>query len=440
MSAPAPYNRRLVIGLSVAQLISWGSIFYLFALLMAPVERDLGLSRAQSSVAFSLALLAEGLLAYPVGRLIDRGHERWLMAGGSLLLGACLLLLSTVTSLAGFYAVWLALGVGMSATLYTPVFSVVTRRFPGDFRRAIITLTFLGGLASTVFIPLIAWLISHLGWRHALWPLAALHFGACAPLHFFLLENPPRPAAIIANVGGFPARRGPLLGHLMSAPFWLLGTFVVLMMAVTAALPTHMVNLFRENGMTEAWAIAVPASIGVIQVLGRLLLFYFEHHVNVHTANRLIPVLVPLGLTALLLANSPGTGGSGLTLVFLGLFVLLWGMGNGMLTIVKGTAMAQYVSQDHVASLNGALGLPLALARATAPIGLGLLWSQQTGYTTGIWVLLLMSVAATLSLMLAQRIALSRNHRLEPAAGATDWGPAVAATPPRSRPGGPPDP
>lgn len=407
MSTPASYNHRFVMWLSVAQLISWGSIFYLFALIMAPVEQALGLSRAQSSVAFSLALLAEGLLAYPVGRLIDRGHERSVMTGGSLLLGVCLLLQSTVTSIMGFYAVWVGLGVGMSATLYTPVFSVVTRRFPMDFRRAIITLTFLGGLASTVFIPLIAWMISHMGWRHALWPLAALHLCVCAPLHFGLLKGAPRPAKIHSGDAAHPTRSGALSRHLLSAPFWLLGVFVVLMMAVTAALPTHMVTLLRESGMTEAWAIAIPASIGVIQVIGRLLLYFFEHHFNVHTANRLIPMLVPLGLTALLLANASGMDSSGLSLVSLCLFVLLWGMGNGMLTIVKGTAMAQYVSRDHVASLNGALGLPLALARAAAPIGLGLMWSQQTGYRYGIWALLGLSVVATLALTRAQRLALS---------------------------------
>lgn len=101
--------------------------FYVFALLLEPVERELGLSRAQSSLAFSLALLAEGLLAYPVGRWIDRGHERAVMTGGSLLVALCLLLHSQVDSMAGFYAVWLGLGAGMAATLYPPA---VRRRPP----------------------------------------------------------------------------------------------------------------------------------------------------------------------------------------------------------------------------------------------------------------------------------------------------------------------
>ena len=167
MNATTTYQPRLVFCLSIAQLITWGSVFYGFALLMEPVEQALGLSRAESSLAFSLALLAEGLLAYPIGRLIDRGHERAVMTCGSVLVFACLVLHSFISSAWEFYAVWLGLGAALAATLYTPAFAIVTRRFPGDFRRAIITLTFLGGLASTVFIPLTSWLIANFGWRHA---------------------------------------------------------------------------------------------------------------------------------------------------------------------------------------------------------------------------------------------------------------------------------
>src|SRR4051812_38731811 len=157
MTREAGYDRRLVLWLSLAQLITWGSVFYTFALLLAPVERELGLTRAQSSLAFSLALLGEGLCAYPVGRWIDRGHERAVMAGGSVLVATGLALHAFIHSASAFYAVWLLLGAGLAATLYSPVFAVVTRRYPEDFRRAIITITFLGGLASSVFIPASAW-------------------------------------------------------------------------------------------------------------------------------------------------------------------------------------------------------------------------------------------------------------------------------------------
>jgi MFS family permease len=388
------YDRRQVGWLSLAQLITWGSVFYTFALLLEPVERELGLTRAQSSLAFSLALLAEGLLAYPIGRWIDQGHERAVMTCGSLLAAACLAWHSTIHSVAGFYLVWTGLGVALAATLYNPVFAVVTRRYPLDFRRAIITLTFLGGLASTVFIPLSAWLIQSLGWRHALWVLAGLHLAVCVPIHAVQLRGAPPAAAAVRGV-----ERASTSIYLRSAPFLLIGVFVVGMMGVTAALPPHMISLLRGNGLAEAWVIAIPASIGAIQVLGRRLLFFFEHHFDLHLANRLIPVLIPLGLAALL----AGAGHPWAAL----LFVLLYGLGNGMLTIVKGTAIAQYVNREHVASLNGALGVPTAVARALSPVLLGLLWSPEAGYTWGLWLLLVMSVVAALALLLAQRKALA---------------------------------
>lgn len=386
---------RFVLHLSLAQLISWGSVFYLFALLLAPVERDLGLSRAESSLAFSLGLLAEGLLAYPVGRWIERGHERWVMTGGSVLQGVCLLLHSGVRDAAGLYAVWLGLGAGMAATLYPPAFAVLTRRFPGNFRRAIITMTFLGGLASTVFMPLSAWLIDNLGWRQALWPLAALHLLVCAPLHGRALRHAPAGAS-----GAAAPAADPLAWrvHLRGAPFWLVGAFIVLLMAVTAALPPHLVSLLRERQLPEAWVVAVPAAIGLLQVLGRVVLYAFEQGMDRHRLNRLTPGLIPLAVLALLAAPWLGAG----QLAMVGLFVLLYGVGNGLLTIVKGTAVAEYVSQTHMAALNGVLGLPQALARAAAPLLLGLLWSPAAGYAAGLWVLLALSVAGVAALAVAQ--------------------------------------
>ena len=458
--------------LSWPQLITWGSVFYTFSLLMTPLEAELGMSRAESSLAFSLALLAEGVMAYAVGRWIDAGHERRVMTLGSIWVGLGLLGHSSVTSVMGFYAAWIWLGLGLAATLYTPAFAVVTRRFPQDFRRAIITLTFLGGLASTVFIPLFAWWMELWGWRQALVAVAALQLLVCAPLHAWLLRGAhgqhagltalnastatggmystnsmsstnatyateatgatertvakgkavasnaisapdsapgpsPGPARIAASSepsssprsvpAPLPARESVGV-HLRQRPFWLLAVFMVLMMAVTSALPAHMIALLQESGLSPVWVIAIPATIGVIQVVGRGVLFVFERYWNVHTANRWIPGFIPLGLLALLVGGFHPTGAL--------VFVLLYGLGNGMLTIVKGTALAQYVSRDHVGQLNGLLGMPIALARAAAPLCVGLLWSPTAGYQMALLGLLVASLLATAALWAAQHQAL----------------------------------
>jgi MFS family permease len=393
MSSPHLSRRdaRFVWVLSALQLITWGSVFYGFALFMAPLEQALGMSRAESSLGFSLMLLAEGVLAFPVGRWIDRGHERAVMTGGSLLVGLAFLAHSQISSVPQFYAVWTLLGVGLAGTLYPPAFAVLTRRFPQHFRRAIILLSFLGGLASTVFIPLVAWLIDRWGWRDALLILGVMHLLVCVPVHGLLLRNAPQQAVLAHPLDDTPT----LMALVRQPTFWQLAVFVVLLMGVTSALPAHMVSLLREAGMTESWAIAVPASIGVLQVMGRLGLYLTEHRVNVHAANRWVTLLIPLGFLTLLIGA--GHGGWGV------LFVVVYGVGNGMLTIVKGTVMAQCVSREHMGSLNGLLGLPMALARAAAPWLMGLLWTAEAGYTLGLWLMFAASLVGVAALWSAQK-------------------------------------
>jgi MFS family permease len=217
----------------------------------------------------------------------------------------------------------------------------------------------------------------------------------CAPLHFILLRDAPAPIPLTHGESK-PASR-----HLLSAPFLLIGVFTVGMLAVTAALPPHMITILRGSGLPERWVIAIPAAVGAVQVFGRMLLFFFEHRFDVHAANRYIPLLIPIGLAALIL----GLAGHPWAAV---VFVALFGMGNGMMTIVKGTAIAQYVSRENIASLNGALGPPSAVARAITPWLLGALWTAESGYARGLWLLLAISVTASLALMLAQRVSLAR--------------------------------
>ena len=76
--------------LSVAQLISWGTLFYMFSLLLEHFEQDLVMSRVDAALAFSLALLTEGVMSFVVGRLIDAGRARIVMCAGSLLAVASL--------------------------------------------------------------------------------------------------------------------------------------------------------------------------------------------------------------------------------------------------------------------------------------------------------------------------------------------------------------
>jgi MFS family permease len=393
-SATAP-PRGFVLWLSLAQLISWGTLFYTFSLLLEHFERDLSLSRVDAALAFSLALLFEGVLAFAVGRLIDGGKARAVMCAGSMLAAIAFIAMSFVQSQWQLYAVWILAGVAMSGTLYQPAFSVLIRRYPSEFRRAIITLTFLGGLASTVFIPLMAWLISAFTWRGAVIVLALTHLLICLPIHAYWLRGE---AKGIDHHADEPPKK--LVEFTRHFPFWGLAVFFILFSGITTSIGAHLVPILRERNLPETWVIVIPASIGALQVAGRLLLFFAEKHIDVHRANRWIPVLLPAALFVLAL----GLASPWIAI----LYALLYGMANGMITIVKATAMAQYVSRERAASLNGMLGFPTAIARALAPSALAALWTVTGNYILGLSLLCAAGSVAVIAFWLAQRRALHK--------------------------------
>src|SRR5262252_2733453 len=102
----APGFRGTVAALAVGQIVCWAALFYAFTQLVLPMTRELGWSRPQMMGAFTLGLALWGAATYAMGAAIDRGHDRLVLTGGSLL-GACgFALWSQAHSLAVLYAAW----------------------------------------------------------------------------------------------------------------------------------------------------------------------------------------------------------------------------------------------------------------------------------------------------------------------------------------------
>jgi len=269
----------LVWTLSVAQLISWGSLYYAFAVYALPMEREFGWSKAEVNGALSLGLLVSGLAALPVGAWIDRKGGRAVMVLGSLVGGLLLLIWSQTTDLMVFYAVWAAMGLALASVLYEPAFAVLTANLGPNYRRAITVVTLLGGLASTVFIPLTQWLVEILGWRNSLIVLAAFNLIVCAGIHAVFLKGtrPGLAPKAMANSDIDVATeasngRSPLRRALMTPCFWGLLIGFSGHALVASALIFHFIPMQVERGMAIGTIVALMALIGPMQVLGRLIL------------------------------------------------------------------------------------------------------------------------------------------------------------------------
>jgi MFS family permease len=392
-SRHAPWGGVIALGLT--QITSWGSLYYLFALLMQPLQRELQIDKTWIVGAFSVALLLSGLQAPKVGAWIDRHGGRAPMVAGSLLAVAGLLLLSQVGSAWQLYAVWALLGVAMAMTLYEPAFAVITRAFPRDYRKAITVLTLFGGLASTVFWPLTQALIDGLGWRHAVQVLAAINLLVCVPLHLWLLPGaqpaPQRPVG--ASAGGASAAsavRSHSLAEVLRDPrFHLLAAAFTANVLVFSALAVHLIAMLQTKGMSAAEAAALGAMIGPMQVLGRLLEISIGRRFSAQAVGVVAMSLLPLSLLLLALFDLPAAG-------FL-LFALLYGTGNGVMTIVRGALPADLWGAANYGAVNGALAAPALIAKAAGPLVAALVFSATGSYG---WVLAILIATGTLAVAL----------------------------------------
>jgi predicted MFS family arabinose efflux permease len=378
----------LVAALAFAQLVSWGSIYYSFSLFVVPMESELGWSREWLNGALSAGLLAAGVMAYPVGALIDRGHGRAVMSAGSLLGALMLAGWSRVDSPALFYLLWLGLGVALAGTLYEPVFAVLTRRFPDSYRTRITALTLIGGFASTVFVPLTQLFIASFGWRDALLLLALTNLALALPAHAFLLgedrtgRNAPARAAATRALD-----RAALHRALRHPVFWALALCFTAYYANFAALTFHIIPLLTERHLAMSTIVAAIAVIGPAQVLGRIALMAFGRRFSAAVAGRIAFIAFPVSV--LLLIALPGRAG-------LFAFAAIYGAANGVITIVRGLAVPELLGREAYGAINGALTLPANVARAAAPFGAALLWTMAGGYGAVLWAVLADAVIAAL--------------------------------------------
>lgn len=397
--------------LSLGQLLGWGALYYAFGLLIEPLTDALSMSRPAAAGAFGLALLVSGLAAWPVGMLIDRGHARAVMSAGSLLAATGLLLHAWIDSPWQLYAVWLLLGVSMAMCLYEPAFAMLIRAYPGDYRHRIAVLTVLGGLAGTVFWPLVAWLLSVLDWRDTLCVLAAIQLFATLPIHLFAIP-PDAPASHRAAAHAAPgsALRRAADAPLRSPVFLLLVGFFATNLLVMAGLHAHLPGMLQAQGLPLSVTLLVAACMGPAQVAGRLLLIAGERaRALTRHADRSawLPPLAMAALAGVGLATESLGPAAGAALGFAG--ALLYGAGNGMLTIVKGTAVADLVGPAQVATLNGIAAAPSAVARAIGPVAVAWIWEH--GDRPALAWLALMACSVTSALLFA------RARRLAAAAG-----------------------
>jgi MFS family permease len=358
----------MLVGLSIAETLSWGILYYSFSVFIRPIEIEMGWSRTQVTGGFSLALLIAGLAALPVGHWVDARGARGLMTAGSALGALLLLALSTVGSIPAFHAVWAGLGAVMAMVLYEPAFAVVATWFVRHRDRALTILTVFGGLASTLVVPLATGLLEIQGWRGAVVTLAVILACTTIPLHGLLLRKHPasvdqhpdgESAAIDSATLPRPAQSAGLGPVLADVRFWGLTGAFALASLVTVATSVHVIPYLTGEGLSAGTAGAVLGFVGLMQVPGRLVFGALRRHLGWRWTTA--AVFLTQAVAVAVLAVSGGNAS-------LAAFACLFGVGNGISTLLRASTVAELYGPDRYGRVSGVLALFSALGRAAGPV------------------------------------------------------------------------
>jgi MFS family permease len=382
MSNPrAPW--QIIAILAVTQVVAWGSLYYAIAILAPEIGREMGWRAEIVFGAFSWCLLVAGAASTPAGILIDRHGGRSVMAAGSLLCGAGFLLLGSAHTIAVYFLAWTVLGLAMSAILYEGAFATINREFTGNARKGISMLTLFGGFASTVFWPLTLKLNGVLGWRDTYLLYGALQLLLCAPLHA-LLSARARSAPVVAAQGA--QRNFTLREALRDATFWKLAVAFSANSFIFSALSVHLIPLFKQFGHPIELAVMMAALIGPMQVAGRIGEMTLGRHSSPTSIGKATFSALPAGLLALLLFGQHQSA--------LGAFCILYGLSNGILTIVRGTIPQVLFGREHYGAISGALSASSLISKAAGPLAIAALVQHTPSPTPLLAVLLAFSLVS----------------------------------------------
>ncbi|MFP8780497.1 MFS transporter [Hydrogenophaga sp. RWCD_12] len=369
-----PGQRGVVAALGTTQTLAWASSYYLPALLAAPLAAELGIPVTHVFGAFTLALVISALVGPRAGRALDEHGGRTVLRVTNLLFAVGLAALGLAQTEWQVWAAWCVIGVAMGSGLYDAAFATLVRLYPVSARNAITGITLIAGFASTVGWPLTQWGLGAFGWRGTCLGWAALHIVLGLPLHSLLpkgrVEEPPPPQAVTAAdatsttpPSASPAAAGNGVAVVLAAVFaiaWFTST----------AMAAHLPLLLQAQGLSAQAALGVAMLVGPAQVAGRLLEFGFLRRAHPLLSSRFATAGHPIGV--LLLALGGPLGGW--------LFAVMHGMGNGILTIAKGTLPLVVFGAAGYGERQGWLMAPARVSQAFAPVLFGLAMAHWGGH------------------------------------------------------------
>ena len=252
--------------------------------LMVPLQKEFGWDAAQISSALAIRFMLFGMLAPFAAALLNHFGLRRMVTGALIVIAGALLLSLGMTHIWQLVALWgLLLGMATGMTALVLGATVATRWFSQQRGLAIGILSASSASGQLLFLPMLAGITDHYGWRIALAVVAVALLVTAALVVMFLVDRPSdlgipaygdskveQPAVEKPSI--LLALREPLsvlAGAAKIPAFWILfGTFFICGASTTGLIQSHFVAMCGDFGILPLGAATVLAAIGAFDFLG----------------------------------------------------------------------------------------------------------------------------------------------------------------------------
>jgi MFS family permease len=253
---------------------------------IVPLQKEFGWTTAEISSALSIRFILFGLMAPFAAALMNRYGLRNVTLSALLVVVSGLLASLAMTKVWHLMLLWgVVIGIGTGMTALVLGATIATRWFVARRGLVIGILTASVATGQLLFLPLLAAITDHVGWRIAL-ALVCVMLGVAAFAVLMVMRD--RPADVGQRPFGDdgaqplpapPANTAPIvaaaLGTLRDASkshvFWILfGTFFICGASTNGLVQVHLIPMCLDFGIPQVQAASLLAAMGIFDFFGTI--------------------------------------------------------------------------------------------------------------------------------------------------------------------------
>ena len=383
------FGWRMVAVGSVLRILGGGLYFYGFSVFFLPLSQDLSLSRASTSLVFSLAR-AQGAFEGPIaGYFMDRYGPRPLMIMALIMTGVGHMLLSNVHSYLALVVIYMGVvSLSFHAGFMDAPMLIANTWFIRKRTMAMALISGSIGIGGFIFTPLLSSAVHTFGWRQAAFGCGITFILIGMPLALMVRRSPEsmglepdgdpsssRDDKSYSHQENLDAADFTVAQAIRTQAFWFITSATAIRVTVISAINVHYVALMVWKGMTPQRAAFFLAAQAFMSLPSHLLFGWLGDRMSKPRLMSTCMLLASASMVVLANVHSDWA-----VLVFTAMFSVVESTFP-----VNWSAVGEYFGRKNFAKIRGSMGFVSTWGSVIGPVLAGAIYDRTQNYTIVIW-------------------------------------------------------